>query len=67
MLIEFKNLSGEQFRTEDAFIHSIYCGSKEAQVLQAFKDYLKARGYQGVKTTKLQFTDEKWCDMEKSK
>lgn len=58
MLIEFRKLSGEEFKTDGEAERSIYCGRKESQVLQAFKDYLKSRGYRHVKTIKVQFTNE---------
>lgn len=59
MLVEFRKLSDEEFGVDNVFDHSsIYCNRKEQQVLQAFKDYLKARGYREVKTVKIQFTDE---------
>jgi len=60
MLIEFRKLSGEEFKTDKTWDHiSIYCDRKEQRVLQAFKDYLKSRGYKQLKTTKVQFTDER--------
>ena len=59
MLIEFKKLSGEKFSTAKGFsARSIYCGKDEMKVLDAFKDYLRARGYQEVNSIKMQFSNE---------
>ena len=59
MIIEFRKLSGKKFTMADGLTsRSMYCGRKEMEVLNAFKDYLRARGYRQVTTIKLQFSDE---------
>ena len=59
MLIEFRKLSGEKFSTANGFeSRSLYCGRDEMKVLDAFKDYLRARGYHEVNTIKMQFSNE---------
>lgn len=63
MIVEFRKLSGKEFKTDKSYNISLYCDKKETQVLQAFKEYLKSRGYKAVETIKVQFTDENLSDM----
>lgn len=61
LLIEFGKLSGEKYKVNEG---SIYCSKNQSKILQAFKDYLGARGYRGVLADmQLQFTDENLDDM----
>lgn len=56
LLIEFGKLSGEKFKVNEG---SVYCSRNQSKIMQAFKDYLGARGYRGVLADmQLQFTDE---------
>lgn len=61
LLIEFGKISGEKYKVNEG---SIYCSRNQSKILQAFKDYLGARGYKGVLADmQLQFTDENLDDM----
>ena len=60
MVKEFRKLSGEKFSMREG---SMYCGREEQKVMQAFKDYLRARGYNCIlPDIQIQFTDEGLLD-----